>query len=522
MLHSNNSKRLSQFFNKFKFDIFSVSVLIIAISFAWHGVMNQTIEGEGYFYFSPTHSFILPNGNVTNLAKGIDNFPKLSYFILENIFGGEMKPYMISLFLGILIVHISFYIFIKKITNNYLIAFLASLYFALNYSGNFQFYARGHFQWFTQRVPELVPVFISFYYYVQFLKSPKIKLFLIALSFFVLAILFNHYTTLSLPFIPAIALSSALLLAKKNNPRVLILLSCLPFIVINYLFFKNASLSLDVIHPNQSFLGSFLQTEDVVPKVSFQLVVITIPYPILDLIRSIMKQSLQTIIFNLMILVYGIYFLILIFLYKRRSDLLYFILGSFIALILTLFLNIYLNRVKVYNEIEQGRYYYIPGIYVGIILATFLIETLKSIKFTKSKPIFILIILLICSYWIISNTQLVWKKIHDSQYVFTGGKLLLDKLSQEKNNYPKDAIVMLPNPLMPLGEDFLKKYYSGENTKFVFIDSKWQSKIPENFDKNKLFVFDYNEEYKKGGRADISRIEVLDKSEKFRKDIISR
>lgn len=98
----------------------------------------------------------------------------------------------------------------------------------------------------------------------------------------------------------------------------------------------------------------------------------------------------------------------------------------------------------------------------------------------------------------------------------------MQRLNIEKSQLPDGAIVMVSNPLMPSGEDFLKKYYNNPNRSvlYMYIDSKWQSKIPTDFDLAKLFVFDYNDEYKKGGRAHLNFIKVEDKSDEYRKKLI--
>ena len=96
----------------------------------------------------------------------------------------------------------------------------------------------------------------------------------------------------------------------------------------------------------------------------------------------------------------------------------------------------------------------------------------------------------------------------DSQYLYTGGRLLLKKLEVEKTKLPEGSFVFLPNPLMPLAEDFLEKFYSNGSISFFFIDTRWKQKIPKGFDLNKLYVYDYSKQSSM----------VIDRSEEYRKE----
>lgn len=496
---------------------FLIVILIILFTYvAWHGILNQTIAGEGFYYFSPTHTFFSPEGKMNDILHSFDNFPRLSTYILEQLFKGQMQPYMNAQFITLTLVFICIYIFFKFVTKNSLVALISITYVVFNYSGNFQFLARGHFQWFTQRVPEIIPILLSFGFLYLFVDRQKLSYYLLSISFFTLAILMTHYTTMFLAFYPAFMLSSSLFKAPNKILKAKFILLSIPFIAVNYLIVSGSSLSLDTIHPHQTLLESIIQTKDFLVKMSFQLVVVTIPYTFLALLGNATKLDLPILASKLIVPIYTFYMIVFIFLKKRGVPYFHLILAFFLALLGALYLNVYLNRIIVFNEIQQGRYYFIPGIYVGFILASFLYTLLFQTRLRQAFSYIILSILI--ALWAIPNTKLIWEKINQSQYAYTGGRAEMSYLNKIKSSLPPNSIVMLPNPLMPLGIDFLKKYYSGPNTQFEFLDSKWDSKIPSDFDLNKLFVFTYNDEYGFGGKARVNLIEIVDKSEQYRKE----
>ena len=502
---------------RFKLDLFLILIVIFVSMFTWHGILNQSISGEGFYYFTPEISFIEPGGELTDILHNHDNFPKFFTFILEELFGGQMQPYMTAQLIIIVLVNICIYLAVKTITKNSWIALITAVYFGTNYTGNFQIYARGHFHWFTQRVPEFFPILGSIVFVYKFIESQKRKFYLLSLLFFTLAIFTTHYTSLFLAFFPGFLIISGFLNPKNKATNLikLILLS-IPFVIINYIIVSNSTLSLATIRPHQTLLQAILENKDVFNKISFELVVVTVPFTVLQTIQEITLLSLVKIIPYLAIPTYIFYFLIGFILYKKNVPYLNFVIGCFIGLIGAFFLSVFLGRINVYNEIEQGRYYYIPKLYVGIILASFIYTVFLKIIKTRLQFIKALLVIFLIVLYLSTNIGLIWAKIKDSQRYYTGGRVMLLYLDKAKNDLPPDSIVMLPNPLMPSGTDFLRKYYSGQNTTFFFIDTKWKTKIPPEFNTDKLFVFDYNEEYYRGSAARIQFIGVEDKSKEYR------
>lgn len=271
---------LLKFLKKYFLDLVFLGLILACSIFAWHGVLGQMIEGEGFYYFSPNNSFINPNGTLSPVLASYDNFPRLLYFVLEKTFGGNMDYYMWLLFITILLVNSAFYFFIKGVTKNRLIALLGTVLTGIDYASNFQFYARGHFHWFAQRVPEFFPVLLSFYFSIKFIDQKKYKDYFWSLTFFVLAILMSHYTTLLLPFFPGVFLAAAIFKKNSKGDFWKLLLLSLPFILANYLIVSGSSLSLSTIKPNQTLLGSLFSSKDLIHQISFQLTAVTVPYAV--------------------------------------------------------------------------------------------------------------------------------------------------------------------------------------------------------------------------------------------------
>lgn len=481
-------------------DFFLVLVVVAAAIFAWHGILNQTIEGEGFYYFAPGVSLFSVDGRLANLVNAYDNSAKIMTFIQGNLFRGNMRLYMLAMFLFIILISVCFYIFVRKFTKNSTIAFLAAFYEVLYFTGDAQFYARGAYQWFYQRTLEIIPMFVVFYFIAKFAQVKKIKFYFISLFFFILTILWAQYTTFLTSFIPIYLLVYAITdnKIKKLNERIKLPLYSIPFIFVNYLVTVNANLGLSIIHPHQTFIQSFLLVNDAPHKILYQLAVVTIPFSVTNFFANHFGIAYQQFINSSIIPVCAFYLIIFGNLYKSRSKHLKLSIACFLSLISMLFLVVYFNRVKVYNEIQEGRYYYIPGFYIGMIYAIFIDNLFKK----KTKAI---VIILLAFFWIYINTNFIFKKIHDSQYYYTQTTIMLDFLKRVEPGLPENSIVFLPSPPEPGATDFLKKYYSIRNTTYIFLDVRWKSKLPDGVDKDKVFVFDFQDKFT-----------VLDKSIEYR------
>jgi len=210
-----------------KIDIFFIFLITILTFLIWYGIVNRSLNGDGYYYFAPPYSLFSPDGKLSLTISTLDNFPRILDFILEKSFGGNMRSYMATVLGIIIIVNISFYIFIKKVTRNQYIAFLASIYAGINYKSGYTFYANGTLQWVWQRVPELIPVFVSFWFLIKFVNGRKTKDYLLSLIFFVLAMLMTHYTIFFLPFIPAFAIIFSTLKIKGKKDKLKTIILCL-------------------------------------------------------------------------------------------------------------------------------------------------------------------------------------------------------------------------------------------------------------------------------------------------------
>lgn len=495
-----------------KLDIFLILLVAIVSAFVWRGVLNQTIEGEGYYYFAPKLSFFPPDREtLPNFTFYFDNAPRIITFVMEKLYGGEMDPYMRVLFVTIILVNISIYLLTKKITRSSIIAFLSALYAGVWYKSSFQLYARGHYQWFLQRVPEIFPIFLSFFFLNKFIDSRKIKNYLLSFAFFALGLFMSHYSTFFVFFFPAFLGISAILKFKKRGGKIKLVLLSLPFILFNYYLVINSSLQSEVIRGGQG-TWEFLKTwPNVAHQVLFQLVAITTPFSLLNYLADVFNQKLEVFIPRLFVPVILFYLTVFLYFWRKKLKYFNFLLALLITLVGHLFLVVSTGRLSVYNQIEEGRYYFLPGIYLGIIISTLLFLLFLNKKKGVLKSFGFLVILAIIITKVGINYKYISQRVTAKQHYFTANKLMLDYLSENKDKF-ESAYVFVPSPPGPNSIDFLQKFYGNRETKFVFLDVNWRQKLPKVINPTTVFVFDYSQE---------KPVRIVDKSKEYRKMLAS-
>ena len=439
-------------------NIITVFLIILTTFFVWRGILNQSIEGEGFYYFAPPET---GRGLVEFLTK-FDNMPRIFTSISGSVFKGNMQGYMTTQLVVIILLAVCEYFIIKAIVKNRLIALTATLYFTLNFSGNYQIYARGHFQWFAQRVFEIFPFLFSFFFLSKFYNKEKYGYYLLSFLFFLLALLTSTYATLLVPFYPSLLFVMALTKKLPIKKRVLYLLLSLPFIIINYLIVKYSSLGDKVVNPPDINLPLIKQIEGYVLKISHQLVGATLPFSLLTFFAhtfnsseikivinapfssipiyktTILITALKAFIMILAVPIYLFYTSIIVFLHKKKSPQFYIVLSSFLALIGTFFLSAYTNRFDVYGSIFESRYFYLPGFFIGIIFACFIYNLVPK------KPIFIISLLLV---WALYNFKLIDAKMKSSQYKYTAERIMLNHLKNISGGLPENSIIVFPLPI---------------------------------------------------------------------------
>src|SRR6185369_12233674 len=138
-----------------KFNHFFLLLIISAlIIFVWYKTLNQTLWGDGFYFFNPLFRFghlLLPvNPWTYNIAA------RIIYEIFIPIFKDQMAPYFLLQIVFLIIMTLLIYAIAYALTENKLISFITSIIFSTNSGAIYEMMAEGNFNRFVDRVPNLI------------------------------------------------------------------------------------------------------------------------------------------------------------------------------------------------------------------------------------------------------------------------------------------------------------------------------------------------------------------------------
>lgn len=362
--------------NKHLRDYIYLIILSAATIYLWYPLTKLTLEWESYTYITSRFYSLL----FTKTWASLGNFDVQSMFfgsIISHIFGLNIPMYFWLEIFSILVINILVYFLVKTLTKNSTSAFAASFIFAVYFFGS-EFFAPNYYATFLQRIILNVPLLlISFIFLHRFLSEKKTKYYVSSISLFFLSIFIAHFGIfLSLPILfyplfwgilPSFRLRSfirTLLISSSYIAIVIFFLLIQRFFGESFTFF---------VHPT---LHQYIE------GVIRQLVYMS-QYPsVVEALRSgdnpfrlIDPTSTYKYVFPIVI-TYIVGFIVI---WKKDKEHRALLLTVVSTLILSLIINIYLNRFDVLRAAGQNRYYYYPSLLFAIFWSL-LITTVANKK----------------------------------------------------------------------------------------------------------------------------------------------
>ncbi len=459
---------------------------IIFLTFlAWHKVLNQVFQGEGYMYFDPAQQFIDWHGlygiwKYNNLARGL-------FDVFMPIFKDNIQSYQILMIVLMDGVYLSLYFVLEKITNSKIIAWATALFFALNYSASFTLLGIGNYQRFAERVPLFIPLVFSFYFlYLSFTKKSLLNYFL-SLGLYSLAVFLGHFASLLLPLFFIFPFIELIDHKRSKKEIILRLLSAGLFVIVTSQIISHSD------QPASSGLINFLLHEpNLIERTFYQIPMFMVPLDAFPLINKLffdphLHEPYTLLVHYATIICLGIYLIGFFLVFKNSRHLIVLFLTSFIAMVLCMFLYIYIDpRLNVLKNFGQDRYYFIPSLLAAISWAIILNSVSKKIVISR------ILTFLAVSAFVIYNTNTIWSNIDKIQYQSVELKRFIDYTISLSPQFNDQTILVTPSYLqwaLPI----ITEFHSPKGLTVVGTD-QWQNKLwPV---KDNVFVIDY--EFDKG------------------------
>lgn len=467
-----------------KIYILLITILSLII---WRPILNQIPMGEGYYYFDRCQSqFIAPSDCPTTIWQ-YDNLARISFQFMIPIFGDNLQLYMFAQLAIIIFVYLVFYVVLSKITKNNFFAFSVVLFFLANHTGSFSMMAIGNYQRFVQRVPNLIPAFISFYFLTKYFNTNKLKNLLMSLLIFIFSIFMAHHSIFMLPlFIVYIGLkfvSEKINLKSITTNFVIVIL----FSLSTLLFTKT-----DQLAPKAGIIYYMTNTPNIIEKTFLQIPNLMVPTEIVRYTAKhwpIMPIPYPfTFVLGIFAIPVLLFLLILFLMAKKNTNLNILFKASVIALPIVCFLNLYAYGEEAPHPLRdfgEDRIYFIASIYSSIIFGYFLALLWNA---RKRSLKFLAIILLTAST--IYNSYIINRdaiKLYDnSRKMESFIKYIRDETIDRSI---KIAIIGPSHLLWPM--QFVTLFYNtNENLVLALDSSDWKTSLERSsFDKIKAIDY---------------------------------
>lgn len=473
---------------------------------SWYSILYQSFLGEGFYYFDLQTVDLTQN----------DVLAKIIFSFLPSILKDNIPLYFAFQLIITLTVYLVFYRMMLKLTDNKLVSLIAVLLFIPNFVGSFEMLGAANYQRFAQRVPVLIPLFISFIFLVNFQKNQHIKSYLYSLAFFTTSVFLGHFSTFLLPIFILYLLISSFNLKNLNHSLKALLLT-IPFITINLL-----TISQDHLNPAAEST-SLKNIHDFFELILFQFTNINIPSVIVEKIASVSypyTTSVAMIAIPIIIFYSAMFFVV----YKKSASLAKVYLIALTSVFVILSLNLYVGKIDSAYYIRGNKYYFSPDFYIGrldnsihikgdrayfiptinisVIWAILLWTAYTSIgrkgRFSKAA------LFLVMLTFIAVNIFLISQDIDKLQPNANLMKKYLSYIKSISGQFTNSSLIITQNYLI-WPSPFIRRFYGYPEMRFLTLQDSWQQKIKETPREN-IFMIDYNFEQDK----------IVDLTDKFR------
>lgn len=482
--------------------------LIISLSvFIWHKTLNQTLWGDGYYWFNSTdRGSVLFSADWKRTPYNI--LMRLIFDAIIPLFRDNLVYYQLIQIILLILLSISLYFAVYKLTNKKLIAFISNMIFISNYGGIYEMIAEGNLNRFLERVPNLILVIAGIYFLAAFLENRKLINILVSWFLFSFGVYLGHFGSFVLPFYIFYPVIYSFDRKKILKSLTLGGIISSTFLIANFLIIRNSdqrsgyALSY-YLNPSQRFFEKiFLMTT---PLIIPREIVINIAHYFSEPVPYVSLVQIYTAILIFISIIVGIC------LVKIDKKIFKIYLTCILTMLTGTALMIYTDPDK-YNPLKNfgaGRHVFIQSIFYSIILGS-LIALLLQIKGKLIRSLTIIFILTFVLY----NTNLSWRDISSNQYLYEGQKKYLAYI---KSIYPKfnSKTIVVTGTTLIQSSLFINDFY-GPPYNITFMSAPEDIKTILNTDKKNIYVIDIDYNVTREGIFPTYGGKIIDLSDLYR------
>src|SRR3989338_6396797 len=445
-MYHRNSKQIigRKLFKKIKKDLGLILIINILAYFAWRFLPTVTIRHDGFVYMlnnSHTWFFSMPL-----FFTGYENSAMMVGFLLPKLFGVNLPLYYWTVLVFMLTIDVLLYVVIKLVTKRSIVAFAASLIFAVHYFGNWDMVTTHCYCFFLERIIPTVLLVPSFLFLHLFLEKMKKKFFILSSLFYFLGVGIGHFTVLFTPLFLFYPIFWCLFKEKKIKRKIVGIAIGLSFLFQSTFFVAIQQINESGLGPQKWTFTEFLFHPEkylYFKKIALQFVYCS-QYPVLlknyagDSLQAIIETKTAESLIPHFLIAYAVAALII---YKRLPKQRPMLFTTLLGTTVIFYLNAYFNQYDMLYFSGASRYLYFPTFLLAIFWSYFIWAI-----FWRKKNIFAIVgIFLLVGYYII-NFLLI-----DAAFIRLSGlnrstRAVFDHIIKTRDQLSKNTLVIAPYP----------------------------------------------------------------------------
>lgn len=467
----------------FKRDLGLILIINIIAYFAWSFLPTVTIRSDGFLYMlARTYKQFV---SIPYFYTSYQNSGMLFGFIFSKLFGVKIELYFWAELAVMLLINVLFYLLVKVVTKKRIIAFSASLMFAVSYFGLWDMFTNHCYCFFLERPIVAILLLPSFTFLHLFLQYSKRKYLAFSLILYFLAIGLAHFAILFTGLYLAYPFFYRIFERNTSKRRIINgLVYGLSYLLISGFFVLLQQKNESGFGPhNWTFLGFLThpQLYGYPEKMLLQLVY-WIQYPTFLRNFDLAANPLQ----NLLDIKFAhIYIPYVLALYTICSVIIFKTLPKFRALLFSVifgvswsfYLNAYFGQYDILTQSGSSRYLYYPSFLLVIFWSLFFWSIFWSRKNTLYYVGFFPLGLYVwINIWLITS-HVKWITKWDAST-----KAIQEYLIENRGSLKKNTLVIGPYPEIGIQEAtfFTEQLgmgqvkYMSENTNY----DNWKDEAP--------------------------------------------
>lgn len=425
-------------------DLFLILLLLTLTYAVWSRLPEMTIRGDGFVYM--LQDVHLTFFKTPLFFTGFELSAMVFGYLLPKVFGVNLPLYYWIVLFFMLAIDVLLYITIKLVTKRSIVAFAASLIFAVHYFGLWDMLTTHCYCFFLERVIPTVLLIPSFLFLHLFLEKKRRKFFIISALLYFLGIGLGHFTVLFTPFFLFYPIFWYFFKEKKIRRKLIGIAIGVSYLLQSVFFIAIQQINESGLGPRKWTFTEFLfdpEKFEYGKKIALQFVYWT-QYPIVlknyagGILQAIIDVKTAESFMPHFLITYAIVAGII---YIRLPNQRHMLFTTLFGTMLIFYLNAYFNQYDMLNHSGASRYLFFPT----FLLAIFWAYALCAFFWQKKNIFAIVGIFLLVGYYIVNFLLIEAAFIQLSSWN-RSTRAIFDHIIATRDQLAKNTLVVTPYP----------------------------------------------------------------------------